>query len=89
LAGNEGVQKPIGKDSSVIQPNLEIVARSLDHHRRLETLLTHFFEGLGAEIVYQAERMGPLPPDEDVRATSDCFSRFNWEGLVRDSLKTR
>jgi hypothetical protein len=37
----------------VIQPNLEIVGRSLDH-RRLETSLTHFFEGIRANVVYQA-----------------------------------
>src|SRR6516164_2669780 len=70
LARDEGAQKPIGKDSPVIQPNLEIVGRSLDHHRRLETRLTHFFEGIRADVVYQAERMRPLRPDEDASAAS-------------------
>ena len=50
----------------MIQPNLEIVGRSLDHHRRLETRLTHFFDGVGSEIVYKAQRMRPLRPHEDV-----------------------
>jgi hypothetical protein len=54
----------------VIQPNLEIVGRSLDHHRRLKTDLTHFFEGIRADVVYQAERMRPLRPHEDVSAAS-------------------
>jgi hypothetical protein len=54
----------------VIQPNLEIVGRSLDHHRRLETRLTHFFEGIRADVVYQAKRMRPLRPDEDMSAAS-------------------
>src|SRR5215471_675963 len=70
LACDEGAQKLIGKDSPVIQPNLEIVGRSLDHHRRLETRLTHFFEGIRADVVCQAERMRPLRPDEDVTAAS-------------------
>ena len=60
-----------------------------DHHRRLETRLTHFFEGIRADVVYQAERMRPLRPDEDVSAASDCLSRLNWEAVVRDSLKAR
>ena len=68
LASNQGTQRPVGKDSPVIQPNLEIVGRSLDHHRRLETRFTHFFEGIRADVVYQAERMRPLRPDEDVSA---------------------
>src|SRR5215831_1908331 len=62
LASNQGTQRPVGKDSPVIQPNLEIVGRSLDHHRRLETRLTYFFEGIRADVVYQAERMRPLRP---------------------------
>src|SRR5215471_7467577 len=70
LACDEGAQKLIGKDSPVIQPNLEIVGRSLDHHRRLETRLTHFFEGIRADVVCQAERMRPLRPDENVSAAS-------------------
>src|SRR5215472_5596921 len=70
LAPDEGAQKPIGKDSPVIQPDLEIVGRSLDHHRRFETRLTHFFEGIRADVVYQAERMRPLRPDKDVSAAS-------------------
>ena len=70
LARDEGAQKPIGKDSPVIQPNLEIVGRSLDHHCRLETPLSHFFEGIRVDVVYQAERMRPLRPDEDVSAAS-------------------
>ena len=70
LARDEGAQKPIGKDSPVIQPNLEIVGRSLDHHRRLETRLTHFFDGIRADVVYQAERMRALRPHEDVSAAS-------------------
>jgi hypothetical protein len=70
LARDEGAQRPVGKDSPVIQPNLEIVGRSLDHHRGLETRVTHFFEGIRADVVYQAERVRPLPPDEDVCAAS-------------------
>src|SRR5215469_2128304 len=89
LARDEGAQNAIRKNMAVIQPHLEIVGRSLDYHRRLETRLTHFFEGIRADVVYQAEHMRPLRPDKDVGATSDCLSRFNWEGVVRDSLKTR
>ena len=88
-AGDEGAQDAIRKDAAVIQPHLEIVGRSLHHHSRLETRPTHFFEGVRADVVYQAERMRPLRPDEDVCATSDCLSRFNWEAVVRDSLKAR
>jgi len=69
-ARDEGAQKPIGKDPPVIQPNLEIVGRSLDHHRRLEIRLSHFFDGVRADVVDQAERMRPLRPDKDVRAPS-------------------
>jgi hypothetical protein len=32
--------------------------------------LTHFFEGVGAEIVYQTQRMWPLRPYEDMGAAS-------------------
>jgi hypothetical protein len=60
----------IRKDAAVIQPHLEVVGRSLDHHRRLETRPAHFFVGVGAEIVYQAERRRPLRPQEDVSAAS-------------------
>src|SRR5262245_60817342 len=70
LARDEGAQKPIGKDSPVIQPNLEIVGRSLDRDCRLETRLTHFLDGVGDEIVYQAEHMRPLRPHEDVSPAS-------------------
>src|SRR5262245_30644924 len=70
LARDKGAQKTIGKDSPLIQPNLEIVGRTLDHNRRLETRLTHFFEGIRADVVYQAKRMRPLRSDEDVSAAS-------------------
>src|SRR5262249_29375376 len=70
LARHEGAQKPIGKDSPVIQPNLDIVGPTLANHRRLETRLAHLFEGTRADVVYQAERMRPLRPDEDVSAAS-------------------
>ena len=69
LARHEGAQKPIGKDSPVIQPNLEVVGRSLDCDRGFETGLTHFLDGVGTDIVYQTQRMWPLRPDEDVGAT--------------------
>ena len=88
-ARDKGAQDAIRRDAAVIQPNLKIVGRSLDHHCRLETPLSHFFEGIRVDVVYQAERMRPLRPDEDVSAASDCLSRFNWEAVVRDSLKAR
>jgi hypothetical protein len=78
LARDEGAQKAIRKDMAVIQPHLEIVGRSLDNHRRLETRLSYFVDGIRADVVYQAERMRPLRPDKDVGAASDCLSRFNW-----------
>ena len=52
----------------MIQPHLEIVGRGLDGDRGFETGLTHFLDGVGAEIVYQAQHMRPLRPDEDVSA---------------------
>ena len=49
---------------------MKIIRRSLDHHRRLETRLTHVLDTVGAEIVYQSQRVRPLRPDEDASAAS-------------------
>jgi hypothetical protein len=71
LARNERAQKPIGKDFPVIQPNLEIVgAKSRPRPRVRNPSYPHFFEGIRAEVVYQAKRMRSLRPDEDMSAAS-------------------
>jgi len=35
-----------------------------------EIRLTHFFDGVRADVVYQTQRMWPLRPDKDVSAAS-------------------
>src|SRR5262249_10928693 len=58
--------KPDRKGRSRDSAKLEIFARNLDHYCPIEPLLTRFFEGVGAGIVNQAERMRPLRPNSSL-----------------------
>jgi hypothetical protein len=58
---------PADNDSSVLEPCLEIVGRCFDNEGKLKIRRFHRGDGVGAQIVYQAECMSPVWADEDVR----------------------
>lgn len=68
LARNDGAEEPIGKDSPVIQPYLEIVGRSLECDCGFEARLLHPNDRVGGEVIDQAECIRAVRAEENVRA---------------------
>ena len=65
-AARDGGRKTAREDLAVIQPCLEVPGRGLDDDRRMESLRFHSADGIGGEVVHEAQAVLSLRTNVDV-----------------------